>query len=136
MALGRIAAAGLVATTTACSSGAGPDATGLDAAGKAELVERYYSCARERDARCVTATLHPDFRAAAETAGADARNGHAEAMTRRLEHARIEARILPHEGEEIWVVEVWNDRHGQTTSLLRAFTFDDRLILRKTVLGT
>ncbi len=121
---------------TACASGDEPDATGLNAAEKAQLVERYYACAREQDAPCVTRTLHPDFRAAAEAAGADTRSGHAEAMTRRLATARIESRLLPHEGAEVWVVEVWNDRHGQTTSLLRAFSFDDRLILRKTVLGT
>ncbi len=87
----------------------------------------------------MTATLHPDFRAAAEAAGADARNGHGEAMTRRLRTARIEPRILPREpgeGEDVWVVEVWNDEHGRTTSLLRAFGFADRLIVRKTVLGT
>lgn len=119
-----------------CSTADGPDASGLDAQQRTELVERYYACARQQDARCLAATLHPDFRAAAEAAGADVRSGHAVAMARRLGSARVEPRILPHEGEDVWVVEVWNDRYGKTTSLLRAFTFDDRLILRKTVLGT
>jgi len=119
-----------------CASADDPDASGLNARQKTELVERYYACARQQDARCVTATLHPDFRAAAEPSGADARTGHAEAMTRRLETARVESRILPHEGEDVWVVELWNDRYGKTSSLLRAFSFDDRLIRRKTVLAT
>jgi len=125
-----------VAALAGCSSADDPDASGLNAQQKTELVERYYACARQQDLRCVTATLHPDFRAAAEAAGADVRSGHADAMTHRLATARVEARILPHEGEDVWVVELWNDRHGRTTSLLRAFSFDDRLIVRKTVLGT
>lgn len=121
---------------SACSSADNPDASGLNAAQKTELVEQYYACARQQDSRCVGATLHPQFRAAGEAAIGDARTLHAEAMTRRLSSARVEARILPHEGAEVWVVEVWNDKHGTTTSLLRAFSFDDRLIHRKTVLAT
>ncbi|MDO9487812.1 MAG: hypothetical protein Q7J32_05515 [Sphingomonadaceae bacterium] len=136
MPLGRVAAALLAVTAAGCSTADDPDASGLNAAEKAELVERYYACARQQDARCVTATLHSDFRAEAEAAGADVRSGHAGAMTGRLASARVELRILPHEGEDVWVVELWNDRYGRTTSLLRAFTFDDRLILRKSVLAT
>lgn len=98
-------------------------------------MERYYACARRQDARCLSATLHPDFRAAGEVAGGDTRSGHAEVMTRRLATARVESRILPHEGEEVWVVEVWNDRHGATTSLLRSFSFADRLIRSKASLA-
>lgn len=121
---------------SACASADDPDASGLNAAQKVELVEQYYACARQQDSRCVGATLHPAFRAAGEAAIGDARAEHAQALTRRLTSARVEARILPHEGAEVWVVEVWNDRHGTTTSLLRAFSFDERLIRQKTVLAT
>lgn len=121
---------------SACSSANDVDASGLTAAQKTELVERYYACARQQDARCVTATLHPEFRAEGEAVAAASRAGHGEAMTYRLTTARLEARILEHEGPDVWVVEVWNDRHGATTSLVRAFSFDTSLIHKKAVLAT
>jgi hypothetical protein len=123
------------AALAACSP-AEPDRTGLSAEARAALVERYYGCARQQDSGCVLATLHPEFHATGETADAGSRGGHAEAMARRLGHARVEVRFLPHEGTDLWVVELWNDRHGVTTSLLRSFTFENGLIRSKTVLAT
>ncbi|MFC3713425.1 hypothetical protein ACFOMD_12635 [Sphingoaurantiacus capsulatus] len=124
------------ALLAACSPGEAPDASGLTGEEKVALVQRYYACAREQNTPCVAATLHPDFRAAAEAAGADARQGHAEAMSRRLATSRVESRVLDQDGAEVWVVEVWNDKHGATTSLLRNFTFESGLIRAKTVLAT
>lgn len=128
------AAIGLAAALSACSSADDADASGLTAAERTALVERYYACAREQDVRCITGTLHPDFVAPGEIAAAQSRAGHGATMASRLVSAKLESRVLPHEGAEVWVVEVWNDRHGATTSLLRTFTFSDRLIRSKTSL--
>lgn len=134
LSIGRAVAIIGATALTACSSVDEADASGLTAGERSALVGRYYSCARQQDVSCVTATLHPDFTAPDEVAAARSRSGHGPMMASRLVSAKVEARILPHKGAEVWVVEVWNDRHGATTSLLRSFSFADGLIRSKTSL--
>ena len=119
----------------ACASGERPDESGLTPAEKSELVQRYYACARQADAGCMYETLHPDFQASDDPAGAMTSARHVDTMVASLRRSRVEARVLPHEGEEVWVVELWIDRHGSTSNRLRAFRFDDRLIRAKTGLA-
>ncbi len=121
----------LLVVLAACSSADRPDDSGLTHAQKVELVERYYACARAGDAACVQATLHPDFRA---VEGKDyiPRGTHAVQLAGALERNRLEARVLPHEGREVWAVELWTSRHGQNRSMVQSFLFRDRLIRQKT----
>ena len=119
----------------ACSSGDRADESGLTSAEKGELVQRYYACARAADDGCVLDTLHPDFQASDHPAGAMAGAAHAENLVAMLRRSRVEARVLPQEGAEVWVVELWIDRHGAVSNRLRAFSFDDRLIRGKTALA-
>jgi hypothetical protein len=119
----------------ACSSADRPDESGLTAAEKGELVERYYACAREHDARCLRGTLHPVFEATDDPAGTMAASAHAETMIAMLRGSRVETRVLPHEGAEVWVVELWIDRHGGASNRLRSFAFEDRSIRRKSALA-
>lgn len=120
----------------ACASGESPDESGLTSAEKSQLIGRYYACAREGDAGCVRDILHPEFQASDNPGAPVAGAAHAQAIVAMLERARVEARVLPHEGEEVWVAELWIDRHGSTASRLRTFSFADRRIRTKTVLGT
>lgn len=119
----------------ACASGERPDESGLTPTEKSELVQRYYACARQADAGCVRETLHPEFQASDHPAGPMLAAEHADTMVTSLRRSRVEARVLPREGEEVWVVELWIDRHGSTSNRLRAFSFDDRLIRAKTALA-
>jgi hypothetical protein len=120
----------------ACASGERPDDSGLTSSEKSQLVERYYACARQGDAVCVRDMLHPEFQASENPGAPVAGAAHAQDMIGMLQRARVEARVLPHQGEEVWVTELWIDRHGSTASRLRTFSFADRLIRAKTVLGT
>lgn len=125
----------LLAMLAACSNADRPDESGLTQAQKVELVERYYACAQAGDAVCVQATLHPDFRALEGDAFIP-RGPHALQLASVLEQSRVEARILPHEGGEIWVAELWTSRHGQNRSMVQSFLFRDRLIRQKSGLGS
>lgn len=80
--------------------------------------------------------LHPEFLASDDSGPPLAGAAHAQAIVAMLERSRVEARVLPHEGEDVWVAELWIDRHGSTSSRLRAFSFADRRIRAKAVLGT
>ena len=129
------AAAGALLALAACSSAEQPDESGLTAVEKRALVDRYYACARAADQRCVRDTLHPEFVATDHPAGPMTRAVHAETMVLELRKSRVEARIMPHEASDVWVVELWIDKHGASHSRLRAFSFEDRLIRSKTALG-
>jgi|GEM_PF-4122102 len=118
------------AALAACSGADGSDESGLTQAQKVELVERYYACARERDAACVQATLHPAFKAI-EGAAHIPRGAHAAQLAGALERNRLEARILPHEGGEIWATELWTSPYGQNRAVVQSFLFRDRLIRQK-----
>ena len=118
----------------ACTSGDRRDESGLTPSEKSQLVSRYYACAREGDAGCVRNILHPDFQASDNPGGPVEGAVHAAEIVSMLQRARVEARVLPHEGDEVWVVELWIDRHGSTSSRLRTFSFADRRIRAKTAL--
>lgn len=125
----------LLLSLAGCASGERPDDSGLTPREKGELVDRYYACAREGDAGCVRDMLHPEFRASDNPGGPVAGAVHAAEIVGMLRRARVEARLLPHEGNEVWVVELWIDRHGSTSSRLRTFSFADRRIRAKTALA-
>lgn len=116
-----------------CAAVDRPDESGLTNAEKAELVERYYACAHEGDAVCVQATLHPEFRSVEGQAFVP-RGPHAAQFTELLTRNRLDARVLPHKGRELWAVELWTSPHGQNRSYVRSFLFEDRLIREKSAI--
>lgn len=124
-----------LALLAACASADRPDESGLTQEQKVDLVERYYACAKAGDTKCIEATLHPAFRTI-EGKALVARDTHAVQLADALSRNRLEARILPHEGGEIWAVELWTSPHGQNRSLVQSFLFRDRLIRRKSGLGS
>ena len=129
-------AASALLLLAACTPADAPDESGLTQAAKRELVERYYACAREGDPSCVRTTLHPRFEATDHPSGPVSGAAHAETLVAQLQRARVESRIMPHEASDVWVVEMWVDKHGSAASRLRTFTFEDRLIRNKAALGS
>lgn len=124
-----------LAALAACASPDDPDASGLNAAEKRALVERYYACATAGRASCVRDTLHPAFEATDHRAGPMNGAVHAETLLTELRRSRVDPHLLPHDGAEVWVTELWIDRYGGASNRLRAFGFAERRIRTKTPLA-
>ncbi|MCA3256274.1 MAG: hypothetical protein INF91_11740 [Alphaproteobacteria bacterium] len=123
----RLAPLGALALLAGC--GDRPDESGLTAASKKALVERYYACAARGDFDCVTATLHPRFADATAREPSSPR-AHAKAFALDATRNRFEATVNGGESG-VWAVELWTTKSGKTYNLLRSFDFAQGKIVAK-----
>jgi hypothetical protein len=123
----RIVLLGALSLVAGC--GDRPDESGLTAAAKKALVERYYACAAAGDFACVADTLHPQFADATAPEPASPR-AHAKAFALDATRNRFEATV--NGGETgVWAVELWTTKAGRTYNLLRSFDFAAGKIVAK-----